>query len=102
LWGAIVGLLFLYPLAGMALGAITGAGVGALSGSLADFGIRDDFIKKLGETIPEGSSALFVLFKKVTEDKVLPEIEKYKPRILRTSLSNEAEKKLSAELSKAA
>lgn len=110
LWGAIVGLLFLNPLAGMALGAITGAGVGALSGSLADFGIRDDFIKKLGETIikklgetiPQGSSALFVLFKKVTEDKVLPEIEKYKPRILKTSLSNEAEKKLSTELSKAA
>ena len=102
LWGAIVGLLFLNPLAGMALGAVTGAGLGAVSGALTDYGIRDDFIRKLGETIPEGSSALFVLFKKVTEDKVLPEIEKYKPRILRTSLSTEAEKKLSTELAKAA
>lgn len=102
LWGAIVGLLFLNPLAGMAFGAIAGAGVGALSGSLADYGIRDDFIKKLGETIPEGSSALFILFKKVTEDKVLPEIEPYKPRILRSSLSNEAEEKLGVALSKAA
>lgn len=102
LWGAIVGLLFLNPLAGLAIGAVTGAGVGALSGSLTDYGIRDDFIKKLGETIPEGSSALFVLFKQVTEDKVLAEIEPYKPRVLRTSLSNEAEKRLSAELSKAA
>jgi uncharacterized membrane protein len=73
-----------------------------LSGSLSDYGIRDDFVKKLGETIPEGSSALFVLFKRVNEDKVLPEIEPYKPRVLRTSLSNEAEKRLSAELSKAA
>src|SRR5262245_39144856 len=78
LWGAIVGLLLLNPLAGMAIGALTGAGVGAVSGSLTDYGIRDDFIKNLGETIPEGSSALFVLFKKVTEDKVLPEIEPYK------------------------
>jgi len=86
----------------MALGAIAGAGVGAISGSLSDYGIRDDFIKKLGETIPEGSSALFILFKHVNEDKVLPELERYKPRVLRTSLSNEAEKKLSAELSKAA
>ena len=102
LWGALVGLLFLNPLAGMALGAIAGAGMGALSGSLTDFGIRDDFIKKLGETIPEGSSALFVLFRKVNEDKVLPEIEPFKPRVLRTSLSNEAEKKLTTELSKAA
>ncbi|MDE5456392.1 DUF1269 domain-containing protein [Bradyrhizobium sp. CSA112] len=102
LWGALVGLLFLNPLAGMALGAIAGAGMGALSGSLTDFGIRDDFIKKLGETIPEGSSALFVLFRKVTEDKVLPEIEPFKPRVLRTSLSTDAEKRLTAELSKAA
>src|SRR5262245_34910832 len=102
LWGAIVGLLFLNPLAGMAIGALTGAGIGALSGSLVDYGISDDFVKKLGQTIPEGSSALFVLFKKVNEEKVLPEIEPYKPRVLRTSLSNEAERRLKAELSKAA
>jgi uncharacterized membrane protein len=43
-----------------------------------------------------------VLFRKVTEDKVLPEIEPFKPRVLRTSLSTEAEKKLATELSKAA
>jgi uncharacterized membrane protein len=102
LWGAIVGLLFLNPLAGMAIGAVTGAGVGALSGSLSDYGISDDFVKKLGQTIPEGSSALFILFKRVNEDKVLPELEPYKPRVLRTSLSNDDEKKLRAELSKAA
>ena len=73
---------------------------GALSGSLADFGINDDFIKNLGQTIPQGSSALFVLVKSVTEDKVLPEIEPYKPRILKTSLSNEEEAKLKTELGK--
>src|SRR5262249_62204144 len=43
LWGAIVGLLFLNPLAGMVLGGIAGAGVGALSGSLADYGIPHGF-----------------------------------------------------------
>ena len=100
LLGALVGILFLNPLAGMALGAIAGAGAGALSGSLTDYGIRDDFIKKLSQTIPAGSSALFVLFKSITEDKVLPEIEPYKPRVLKTSLSNEAEAKLKAALSK--
>lgn len=102
LWGAIVGLLFLSPIAGMALGALTGASVGAISGSLVDYGINDGFIRKLGETIPEGSSALFILFKHVTEDKVLPQIEPYKPRVLRTSLSTEAENRLTAELRKAA
>ena len=102
LWGMLVGVLFLNPLAGMAVGALSGAAAGALSGSLADYGINDDFVKNLGATIPEGSSALFVLIKSVTEDKVLPEIEPYKPRILKTSLSDEAEAKLKAELSKVA
>jgi uncharacterized membrane protein len=102
MWGALVGLLFMNPLAGMAIGAITGAGAGALSGSLADYSIRDDFVKKLSATIPEDSSALFVLFRSLTEDKVLREIEPYKPRVLKTSLSSEAEARLRATLSKAA
>jgi uncharacterized membrane protein len=102
LLGGLVGLLFLNPLVGMAIGGLTGAGFGALSGSLADFGIRDDFVRKIGETIPEDSSALFVLFRSITADKVLPEIQPYKPRILQTSLSNEAETKLREALSQAA
>jgi uncharacterized membrane protein len=102
LLGTLVGILFLNPLAGMALGAVAGAGAGALSGRLIDFGINDDFVKKLGQTIPENSSALFVLVRSVTEDKVLPEIEPYKPRVLKTSLSNEDEAKLKAALSKVA
>jgi uncharacterized membrane protein len=102
LWGAIVGLLFLNPLAGMAIGALTGAGAGALAGSLSDYGIRDDFIKKLSETIPPESSALFILFRNVTEDKVLPQLKPYKPRILRTSLSNEGEQRLKSAFAVAA
>ena len=102
LWGMLVGILFLNPLAGMALGAFAGAGAGALSSRLVDFGMDDEFIKKLGETIPVNSSALFVLVKSVTEDKVLPEIEPYRPHALKTSLSNEDEARLKAALSKAA
>jgi uncharacterized membrane protein len=86
----------------MAIGGITGAGIRALSGSLTDYGIGDDFIRKRGETIPEGSSALFMLFRNVTEDKVLPEIEPYKPRVLKTSLSSEAEETLRAAQTKGA
>jgi uncharacterized membrane protein len=73
-----------------------------LAGSLADYGIRDDFVRKLSETIPAGSSALFVLFRSITEDKVLAEIQPYNPRVLKTSLSNEQEAKLRSALSKAA
>ena len=77
----------LNPLAGMVAGGLAGAGFGALSGSMADYGINDEFIKNLGKTIPKGSSALFVLVKSSTPDKVLPELEVFKPRVLKTSLS---------------
>ena len=100
LMGVLFGLLFLNPLAGLAIGAVAGAGAGALSGSLSDYGIRDDFIKNIGATIPSGSSALCVLIRSVTEDKVIPEIEPFKPRVLKTSLSTEQEAKLEAALGK--
>jgi len=57
-------------------------------------------VRKIEETIPPASSALCVLVRSVTEDKVLPEIEPYKPRVLKTSLSNEQEAKLKAALGK--
>ena len=93
-WGTLVGLLFLNPLAGMAIGAATGAGAGALSGSLMDYGVNDDFVEKLSETIPNNSSALFVLVREVTMDKVVDAIQPWNPRVLNTSLSNEQEAKL--------
>ena len=79
----------LNPLAGMAVGGLAGAGLGALSGRMADCGISN-----LGKTIPSGSSALFLLIKRPTPDKVLPKIELFKPRVLKTSLSKEQEDKL--------
>ncbi len=100
LMGALAGLLLMNPLAGMAVGGLAGAGMGVMSGSMADYGINDDFIKKLGETIPEDSSALFLLVKSSTPDKVLPEIQPFKPRVLQTSLSNEQEEKLRTALAK--
>ena len=96
--GALAGLLVLNPLAGMVVGGVGGAGFGALSGKMADYGINDEFIKDLGQTIPKGSSALFVLVRGSTPDKVLPEIEPYRPRVLRTSLSRPQEDKLRAAL----
>src|SRR5262245_61757982 len=41
--GALAGLLVLNPLAGMAVGGLAGAGFGALLGSMADYGINDQF-----------------------------------------------------------
>jgi uncharacterized membrane protein len=96
--GMLAGLLLLNPLAGMAVGGLAGAGFGALSGALSDYGINDDFIKNLGRTIPVNSSALFLLIKRSTPDKILPEIEPFKPRVLKTSLSTEQENALKLAL----
>lgn len=90
-WGMLVGLLFLNPLAGMAIGAGAGAGAGALSGSLMDYGVNDDFVKKLADTIPNESSALFVLVREATMDKVVAEIQPWNPRVLNTNLTSEQE-----------
>jgi uncharacterized membrane protein len=94
MWGTLIGLLFLNPLLGLAAGAAVGAGTGALAGRLSDFGIDDNFIRSVGATIEPGSSALFVLVRSVTADRVLPELRPFEGTVLRTSLSNEQEARL--------
>jgi uncharacterized membrane protein len=89
LWGTFVGLLFLNPL----LGAAVGAGAGALTGSLVDVGINDDTMKEIGQTLRPGTSALFLLLRQATFDKLADALRPYNPKLIRTSLSyaNEAE-----------
>jgi len=66
-----------------------GAASGALGGALADFGINDQFMKQLSESIQPGSAALFVLIKEITSDKVLDQIKGYGGVVLKTSLNDE-------------
>jgi uncharacterized membrane protein len=90
-WGALIGLIFLNPLFGFAIGAAAGA----ISGSLRDVGIDDNFMKELGKTIKPGSAALCVLVRQVNAgDKVLEEIKKFGGTLIKTNLSNENEAKL--------
>jgi uncharacterized membrane protein len=91
-WGMLIGLLFWMPWLGMAIGAITGA----ISGKLSDYGINDDFIHEVAQTIEPGGSALFLLISTWTEDKVLDQLSKFNPKVVRTSLSKEEELKLKA------
>ncbi len=103
LWGSLVGLLFLNPLLGFAAGAAVGAGSGALAGSLSDYGIDDDLIRSIGETLQPNTSALFVLVRKVQPEKVLADITGagFKGRVIRSSLSPDQEQRLQAALSQA-
>jgi uncharacterized membrane protein len=90
-WGALIGLIFLNPLFGFAIGAAAGA----ISGSLSDVGIDDKFMKELGQTIKPGSAALCVLVRQMNAaDKVLEEIKKFGGTVIKTNLSHENETKL--------
>ena len=88
-WGLLIGLMFFQPLLG-----ILGVAVGALSGALTDVGIDDDFIQELGNTIELGTSAIFILVRKSTPDRVLEDLSKFEGKVLKTSLSHENEAKL--------
>jgi uncharacterized membrane protein len=98
LWGGLIGLIFLAPL----LGAAIGAAAGAASGAVTDLGIEDNFMKELGQSLPEGGAALFVLVRQVTPDKVIPRISEYGGKVLQSSLSNESEQRLQEALDAAA
>lgn len=96
-WGTLVGLVFLNPL----IGAAVGAASGALAGRLSDVGINDDFIRDTARALPPGGSAVFVLLRKMTADKVLDRLAGFhhRGRVLKTSLSREDEDRLRDALS---
>jgi uncharacterized membrane protein len=94
LWGGLIGLIFLMPLFGMAIGAASGA----IAGKASDYGIDDNFMKELGEKLQPGNAAIFVLVREATRDKVIPEISKYGGHVVQSSLSNEQEAALQEAL----
>ena len=89
-WGMLIGLLFFAPWLGLAIGAVTGA----VAGRLTDIGVDDKFIKEVANQIEPGHSALFVLVRKATGDKVIEQVKEFNPTVLQTSLSTEDEAKL--------
>ena len=95
-WGTLIGMIFLNPL----LGAAVGAGAGAVSGALTDIGISNDMMKSFAESFKPGCSALFVLVRKATGDKVLARLSEFtgKGKVLQTSLTKDKEEELRAAI----
>jgi len=96
LWGGLIGLLFFVPIGGLIVGGL----MGALMGKAADMGIDDDFRKKVQDVMKPGSSALLLIFSKVTPDKALAALGPYGGEVLRTSLTAEAEEEINKALTK--
>jgi uncharacterized membrane protein len=83
-WGMLFGVIFLVPIAGPAFGA----GAAAVAGSLSDFGIDDDFIARVRETVTPGTSALFVLSTASVADQLGVEIRGPGIAVLRCNLNH--------------
>ena len=91
--GALLGLLlgvFLFPVAGLLLGA----GGGAIIGRMMDLGVDGKFVKEVTESLQPGTSALFVLVHDADPAVVRALLEEHKGTILQTTLSAEAEENL--------
>jgi uncharacterized membrane protein len=94
LWGGLIGLLFLAPLFGMAIGAASGA----VMGKVTDVGVNDDFMKQLGAKTPPGGAALIMLGRSEAPERVLERVRQYGGDVIQTSLDEEQEERLRAAL----
>jgi uncharacterized membrane protein len=86
-WGLLFGLLFFIPVMGMAVGA----GLGALMGKLSKNAIDKEFSSQVRDMLEPGTSALFLVVEQVTPDKAVEALSRYGGRVLKSSLSKEAE-----------
>jgi uncharacterized membrane protein len=90
LWGTLIGLITLNPLAGMAVGAATGAVVGKLT----DVGISDDMVRQIGSELDDGRAAVFLLARSTAVDRVVDAFKPYRPTVIHTNLSRSGEEEL--------
>ncbi len=91
-WGLLIGLVLRVMWWGLAVGIV----LGALRGKFKDIGVDDKFIKEVGETIQPGNSAIFLLIRESTPDRLIDELKGYRGTVLKTSLSKDDEARLRA------
>jgi uncharacterized membrane protein len=102
-WGAVgggvLGLMLasvFFPLAGLAIGALSGA----LIGKALDMGVDQKFVKDVTETLKPGSSALFVIGSSDDPAVVLAALRPFQGTIYQTTLPTEAVEALHDALKK--
>lgn len=93
-WGFLFGILFFVPVFGM----VFGAAFGALMGKLEKGGIDKAFQDQVRAKLQPGTSALFIVFEKVTADKALAALSKFGGDVIKTSLSDETAAEIQKEL----
>jgi uncharacterized membrane protein len=93
--GAVAGgglgllLMFMFPIAGVAIGAASGAAIGAALGK----GVDGKWVKEVTESLKPGTSALFLVFDQLTPS-AMRALEPYPGKLLQTTLSDDLEHQL--------
>jgi uncharacterized membrane protein len=95
--GAIGLLLFglLFPIGGLVIGALAGAGIGKLAG----LGVDKKFIKDVQDALKPGTSALFLVVRHANFAALRATIEPHEGTIYQTTISPEDEETLKRALS---
>ena len=91
--GGLIGLVFLAPLFGMAVGAL-GAGA-AWKSMFGDAGVAQGFVEELSQNLTPGGGALLILVREMNLDEVISRIEE-RGHVVQTSLNEEVEAQLDA------
>ncbi|KQX55360.1 MULTISPECIES: DUF1269 domain-containing protein [unclassified Streptomyces] len=93
LWGMVFGILILTPAIG-----VVGAAAGGLIGKLQQMGVDNKFRENVRELLGPGSAAVVVMATKVTEDRFAAAMSPFGGEVLKTSLSEQAERELAEQL----
>jgi uncharacterized membrane protein len=75
-----------------------GNGMGALMGKVTKTGIDKEFQDQVRDMVAPGTTALFLVVEKVTPDKAVEALSRFGGKVLKSSLSKDAERELQAEL----
>ena len=92
--GGVLGLLLLEPVLFAAVGAVAGAAGAGLSA----LGLNQWFLRQLDETLEPGRAALFVVVSDADPEPAIQALAPLAPRVLRTTLPADAERRLLAAL----
>jgi len=107
LWGSLIGATLAIPFTGgtsaaaaVATGVFGGGALGAGAGALdaswwkEEFGIPDEFVKRVGALIQPGDSAVYALLRTANPEVVADRFRGYGGTILSTTLSRDQQKKV--------
>jgi uncharacterized membrane protein len=90
--GALIGglLTFVFPPAGI----VMGAALGAVVGSLLKTGVDPDFVEEVKKKLRPGRSALFLVVKHTDTDAVFAALRQFKGDVIQTTLDSEDDEAL--------